>query len=226
MSANLTTITRRLLVSGSFRRRCRGFLLRTIWILLLADTVSAQSSLTFQSTPIESDTSILQVLSADFNGDGNADLVFLSSSRLTVILGNGDGTFQSPIHTPATTNFQFSTMVVGDFNHDGKVDVVVLGTAGSAGGTPFVETYLGIGNGTLSAPVNSASDSFISNPSVGDVNHDGNLDLIGPGTVALGVGDGTFTVAVATSPCQSGTDVAIADFNGDGKPDVSILNAT
>ncbi len=141
------------------RAFCRGFcgvLPHAILILLLAAGLEAQSTLTFQSAQIPSDTGILQVRTADFNGDGNQDLVFLQVFRITVVLGNGDGTFQPPIHTPVTDNPYFTGMAVGDFNNDGKEDVAVFGaTSQTSGGTQFVQTYLGRGHGTFAAPVSS-----------------------------------------------------------------------
>jgi hypothetical protein len=165
----------------SFWRVCRGVLPQTVFVFLLAGMAQAQPTLTFKTTQIPSDSGILQVLTADFNGDGNQDLVFLQVFRITVVLGNGDGTFQPPIHTPVTATPYFSAMAVGDFNNDGKVDVAVLGATNQiAGGTVFLQTYLGRGDGTFSEPVSSPSSSFIGGvPLVGDVNHHGNLDLIG-----------------------------------------------
>ncbi len=196
-------------------------------MVALAAMCRAQAPLTFQNTLLQPNAGYqLQVLTADFNGDGNADLVFLSSSQLTVMLGNGDGTFQAPIQTPIS--IPFSSMVVGDFNHDGKIDVVLCGQM--IGRLPFlnVNTYLGIGDGTFSAPLVSggvaAPNGFAGNPAVGDVNHDGNLDLIGDGVVALGNGDGTFMPFVTLAiNCTGGVDFAVADFNGDGNPDLVVL---
>lgn len=225
----------------SFWRVCCGVLPRATLIFLLAGMAEAQSTLTFQSSQIPSDTGILQVLTADFNGDGNQDLVFLQVFRITVVLGNGDGTFRPPIHTPVTATPYFSAMAVGDFNNDGKIDVAVLGATNQiAGGTVFLQTYLGRGDGTFSAPVSSPSSSFIGGvPLVGDVNHDGNLDLIGAGVIALGAGDGTFQQTITASACQNpalydlnigspptsggGGDFTVAEYKGDGNLDFSLL---
>src|ERR1044071_2109311 len=60
----------------------------------------------------------------DFNGDGINDVAALNSSPapVSVMLGNGDGTFQSPVTSPA--GGAGTTMAVADFNHDGNVDIV------------------------------------------------------------------------------------------------------
>jgi uncharacterized protein (TIGR03437 family) len=211
----------------SFWRVCRGVLPQATFLFLLAGMAGAQSTLTFQSTQIPSDTGILQVLTADFNGDGNQDLVFLQVFRITVVLGNGDGTFQPPIHMPVNATRHFSAMAVGDFNNDGKVDVAVLGATNQiSGGTVFLQTYLGKGDGTFFAPISSPSSGVIGGvPLVGDVNHDGNLDLIGFGVVALGAGDGTFQQTITASACfpiypsitdgvAGSSDFTVGEFKG------------
>ncbi|MGB6947402.1 MAG: FG-GAP-like repeat-containing protein [Bryobacteraceae bacterium] len=218
----------------SFRRALRIVPPHALLIFLMAAGVDAQSTLTFRSAQIASDTGIRQVLTADFNGDGNQDLVFLQVFRITVVLGNGDGTFQPPLHTPVTANPYFSSMAVGDFNNDGKVDVAAVGTAD---GTPFLQTYLGQGDGTFSAPVSSPSGSSAGNfPLVGDVNHDGIPDLIFGAVIALGAGDGTFPRTITASACllppasipsgpylTGGSDFTVADFKGDGNLDLSLV---
>lgn len=71
---------------------------------------------------------------ADFNGDGNLDIATLNSGQidmlLSILLGNGDGTFQNPIAFDIGQagkgwgNFNFG---VADFNDDGKLDFAIAG---------------------------------------------------------------------------------------------------
>lgn len=218
----------------SFWRACRGVMPQMILVLSLGAAAQAQTALMFATSQIASDTGILQVLTADFNGDGNPDLVFLQVFRITVELGNGDGTFRPPIHTPVTATPYLSSMAVGDFNGDGKVDVAVVGS--NAEGS-FLETYLGNGDGTFSPPVASpeASSAIGNFPLTGDVNHDGNLDLIGFGIIALGAGDGTFPWTISASNCLPATpaggfssgpsDFTIGDFRGNGDLDYAFVTS-
>src|SRR6267154_3079666 len=75
---------------------------------------------------------------ADFNGDGKADLVVLDGEgNISIVQGNGDGTFQAAIATGSTA----STLAIGDFNGDSKTD---LATSSGAG----VNILLGQGDGT------------------------------------------------------------------------------
>ena len=146
----------------------------------------------------------------DFNGDGIPDLAVVGiSNSVTVLLGNGDGTFTPTATSPQVTSGQWNIMV-GDFNGDGIQDLAV------GDGT----ILLGNGDGTFkTAPRVPAGGSF----AVGDFNGDGILDLVGAkGTVLLGNGDGTFRTALSIP--ASGSDIVVGDFNGDGKLDLALTN--
>ena len=89
---------------------------------------------------------------ADVNGDGKPDLLvasyvsdFYPRPNLSVLLGNGDGTFRSPMNFFA--GYGAYTLVTADFNGDGKVDAAVTNYSANT-----VNVMLGNGNGTFSAP--------------------------------------------------------------------------
>ena len=67
---------------------------------------------------------------ADVNGDGKVDIVTQGNSQnvqsLAILLGNGDGTFQSPVLFPTSTS-DFDTFGVADFNNDGLLDFAISG---------------------------------------------------------------------------------------------------
>src|SRR5262249_39636929 len=60
---------------------------------------------------------------ADFNGDGKLDAVTIGDSGESILLGNGDGTFQAPAHIGAPSRVY--ALAVGDFNLDGRVDIAM-----------------------------------------------------------------------------------------------------
>ena len=160
----------------------------------------------------------------DFNGDGNLDLAYPAGVNVSVLLGKGDGTFQTPVSYPVGDST--SALAVGDFNGDGKPDIV---TANRASG---VKILLGNGDGTFQ-PAVTYSTSLETGPGiqqatfvvVGDFNGDGKPDLAtssGSAAVALllGNGDGSFQLPT-TIPIPNPTFKLISgDFNGDGKTDL------
>ena len=166
---------------------------------------------------------------SDFNRDSRVDVATADiQSSVEVLLGNGDGSFQSPEYVFAGEE-DFSAWA-GDINADGKPDFV----AGSiANQSIFVR--LGNGDGTFQP---ASQYPLVGTPvlvSTADVNRDGNLDVVSVGTgtygtnlsILLGRGDGTFqperTVVTST---QGLTSMALADLNGDGAVDIIASNAS
>lgn len=183
------------------------------------------------------------VVTGDFNGDGNSDLAIANgactpptqpltgptcnSTTISVLLGNGDGTFQPHLDIPVG-RFP-SSIVAADFNGDGKLDLVVTNTLDST-----VSVLLGNGNGTFQAQVvypTAAPALYGQSIVVGDFNGDGKLDLAvtcaGGVSVLLGNGDGTFGKHLDSLPADVPlypVTLAVGDFNGDGKPDLIVGN--
>jgi hypothetical protein len=166
-------------------------------------------------------------VTADFNGDGIPDLAVVNqnSGTISILLGNGDGTFTtgSGSLTPASAP---SFMAVGDFNGDGMADLAVLSSYGSN-----VMLYLGNGDGTFTASTSSPqSDGTANMMVVGDFNGDGIQDLAissrynGTITIQLGNGDGTFNPVASIAAGYDESALALADFNGDGVPDLAVTS--
>jgi hypothetical protein len=149
---------------------------------------------------------------ADFNGDGNADLVTANahSNDVSVLIGNGNGTFQPPLTNPAGHDPQ--SVAAGDVNGDGIPDLVVVNVIDGN-----VSVYVGNGNGTFQARQNFGVQANPLSVAIGDFNLDGRPDLAvanGPaGTVniLLGNGDGTFQTAMSFAAGANANSLAVAD---------------
>src|SRR6516164_340033 len=110
----------------------------------------------------------------DFNGDGKPDLAVVNSysNNVSVLLGNGDGTFQPAVSYGTGSGTGPAFVAVGDFNHDGKLDLAVANSNSSN-----VSVLLGNGDGTFQTAVNYDVGGAPTSIAVGDFNHDGKLDL-------------------------------------------------
>ncbi|MDB5037651.1 MAG: flagellin protein FlaA [Bacteriovoracaceae bacterium] len=168
----------------------------------------------------------INITTADLNGDGKTDLVTtdLSDNTLSVLLGNGDGTFKTRTTFRTGVGPSFSTAI--DVNGDGKLDILTLD---STDGT--ISVFLGNGNGTFSARTTLRTGSGPASLATGDINGDGKIDIVstdynnGTVSVFLGNGNGIFAARSTLNFGTSGaTSVILTDTNGDGKLDVVATN--
>jgi len=194
----------------------------------------------------------------DVNGDGKPDLLVanargdaktaFSASTIGVLLGNGDGTFQSPLIVNSGGSYLHSVLLA-DVNHDGRLDILAAngctligqGVCSDEGG---IGVLLGNGDGTFSTAVDYNTGGFGYTGltlSAVDVNGDGNLDLIvlnncsspcdandppqGSVSVMLGNGKGAFqSPSVYASGGYVSSGLAVADLNADQELDVVVAN--
>jgi len=176
-----------------------------------------------QRTTLSGFTNFIQA--GDFNVDGKSDLIVSHSAekKISIMLGNGDGTFNV---TALTTPGSPQVISVGDYNKDKKADFVVEvdDPAGSA-----LYFYRGNNDGTFSSSVGIPSDSNGVELLTADLNRDSKSDLIQISansiSVYFGNGDGTFTFHAQLVPSSIGINylgAVLADINKDGVPDLAL----
>jgi hypothetical protein len=217
----------------------------TVGVLLGNGNGTFQAPVVYSSGGYET----FSVAIGDVNGDRMPDLAVASwcprdvtctNGVVAVMLGNGDGTFQTPV-VYSSGGYQAYSVAIRDVNGDGKPDLIASNNCYDAGNCSNggVGVLLGNGDGTFQAAASySGGGSGTESVAVGDVNGDGQPDLItangcvgfnvcdnGVVGVLLGNGDGSFQSPIAySSGGAKAFSVAIADVNGDGHPDIAVTN--
>ena len=199
-----------------------------IWILLGDGNGQFGSPTAF---PV--DCAPLQVAVADVNLDGIADLVAVGgpegTADISVLLGNGNGTFGGPVNYQTVNASQGAiALTIGDFNGDGIPDLAVLDSD--------LSILLGKGDGTFGPAVEWHTGVYPIGIAIGDFNSDGIPDLVvannndGTVSILLGLGNGQFQdqTPYPVQPSQSliayPSSVTVGDFNGDNISDVAVAN--
>jgi hypothetical protein len=160
----------------------------------------------------------LAVTTGDFNNDGKVDVAVVGD-YLSILLGNGDGTFQPPI------NYQgpFYSIAVADFNNDGNADLVVTPSSNN------IAVFLGRGDGTFQSPIYSPTTGPLGSLVVGDFNGDHRADVAGAGnsyiSILLGKGDGTFESSIDNNSFFAPGHLAVGDFNNDHLLDLAAVGS-
>lgn len=178
--------------------------------------------------PIPGNHSVAAVID-DVNGDGKLDILAASDDQhISVLLGKGDGTFSAAQSFSAPLNGSTSAfatpilgMITADVNKDGKKDIICSNGL----------VLLGKGDGTFTQVATQAfpytsSLTSTNGPGLasGDINKDGNLDLVlndgATITTYLGKGDGTFTPGRSYSSISNSGYLTVAGLDGDGNLDI------
>jgi hypothetical protein len=187
-----------------------------------------------------------QIVTGDFNKDGHIDIAVANyaSNTVSVLLndGKGAGTFLPAVTYAVGGSGNAQTIATADVNNDGFLDLVVTNYAFP--GAVYVLLGQAKFPGTFAAAAPTTFPfNYPGNIALGDLNGDGNVDLvvtiddaaIGTGlAVAQGNGDGTFQTPVLFPTTLQDPklnqaypgDVKIFDLNGDGKNDLVYSNAS
>jgi len=169
---------------------------------------------------------------SDLDGDGNLDFVGTSSvqGKIKILFGNDDGTFRAVYSTSAAGGAL--TFAIADFNLDGRNDIATAAFGGigiNLGIAQSTATTFGpTGSFSLGSP--NTQPTF-STPELGDVDRDGNLDLLTiSGTkayIGIGRGDGTFASSMSfVTGTNNYSEAELADVDRDGILDLLLVNDT
>jgi Calx-beta domain/FG-GAP-like repeat/FG-GAP repeat len=184
---------------------------------------------------------LLSLAVGDFSADGNPDLAVTWERGVTVLLGNGDGTF-SYAPDPPGLGFAWDPegVAVGDFNADGKLDLAVISNnfvieGYDDWGNPYghsegiANVSPGHGDGSFSSPTTTwlGDNLFFYSVAVADFNGDGFDDFatVGAGQVVVSLNDGGGSLLPPTYFLANGPGSVVAgDVNGDNKIDLVTAN--
>ncbi|CAE7746849.1 unnamed protein product [Symbiodinium necroappetens] len=161
----------------------------------------------------------------DLNNDGVPDLAVANQSTndVSVLLGNGDGSFQAKQRFSIGTGSFF--VVIGNLNDDEIPDLVVANAFSSD-----VSVLLGIGDGSFQNEQRYHTGNFSTSVAIGDLDGDGIPDLAVANrnsddvSILLGIGDGTFQSEQRYAAGDGAFSVAMDDLNGDGVLDLAVAN--
>ncbi len=164
------------------------------------------------------------LISADMNKDNKLDLVLTCpAGYVTVLLGNGDGSFQSPAYYAVSSPFTLAPAV--DLNGDGYLDIAVSTFNNNSSGAAVLLNQGSTAPGTLSTAQSyaGASPVYTGLTGAGDFNGDGKQDIVvGGSTLAVFYGNGDGTLQAA-QPIPGGQTLITGDFNHDGLTDIAYI---
>ena len=225
-------------------KKCLVFVVTMLFAV--TEIICAQTCTVTTATTDHSPTLPGEVVTGDFNGDGNLDLATISDDqqdpnvlpRVSVFLNNGDGSFAAPLST--IVNEVGIAMDVGDLDNDSDLDIVIENEAQGS-----ISILLNNGDGTFASEIEievPISLDFLatSGVAVGDFDSDLDLDIavsvnevvitetefFTPGYVVLltNNGDATFQVEFLDDVGDFPIQISTEDIDKDLDLDLVVLN--
>jgi hypothetical protein len=205
-------------------------------LLFITVTLSSTQNLMTRRYSATSDGPINR---GDFNGDGIPDVVFQTSTGVSVALGTPQGTLGA-IKGSKTSLTSVGTplddLAVGRFTSSGHLDIAIRysGSCGEGCSYDQADILLGRGDGTFQIGPPLPFGGSVTSLTASDFNGDGKTDIatVDPcGTVDIfpGDGDGTFgaptTILNGADTCFTQSKIRVGDFDGDGRPDLALKTA-
>jgi hypothetical protein len=164
------------------------------------------------------------ITSADFNNDTKLDIAVGNSGNVSLLFGNGNGTFQPDSSYPTSSA---SRLYAKDINNDNFPDLIEATQTG-------VFILINQGNGTFFPPAQYINNFGISDVTIGDFDNDAILDIVSTTRVSFtvsvlsflkGNGNGTFAAPISNSvPDYSIFGINSEDIDHDGKRDLLVAN--
>ncbi|MGC1434427.1 MAG: VCBS repeat-containing protein [Terriglobales bacterium] len=211
----------------------RSFLLASATLATITTVASAGQFKRVTYYGVGSRQQPYHVVASHLTNSGNVDLAVgdYLSDRVSILLGNGDGTFQKALTFPVPAPIGIA---VGDFNEDGIQDVAVVETGGTADGA--IAIFLGDGKGHFKLSASYALGVGSDQIAVADLNGDGHLDVAvtnfgfggAQGSIMTFFGDGHGKLKDRkTYPLKGEPDgIAAGDLDGDSLPDIAVTQFT